>query len=194
MAVRTSWTAGEVLTAADLSDTFGAKLSSSAYLPGMTCVATASPSAIATVNIDNCFTSTYQNYIIAANLVSGSLLQVSFRMRASGADDTSSNYSYQQLIADSTTLSLSRTTAQNNGFFMTTDTTGTYGIIEVFRPAEAVATRIKSHYCDQGVNVRNLWFHNYHNVATAYDGITLYVASSNLTGTIRVYGLRNSTT
>ena len=40
------------------------------------------------------------------------------------------------------------------------------------------------------VKARREW--NYHSLTTAYDGITIYPASGNITGTIAIFGYRNA--
>jgi len=159
---------------------------------GLVFIASASPSAASSVSIDGCFSSTYQNYLIVYNLVIGALASLQGRMRVASVDASGTDYSYQQLIADSTTVSASRLVAATSAFLGTGDTAGGYGTINVFRPAEAVATRMKAAFDDGGATVRMLAFDSFHNVATAYDGLTIYPSTSTMTGLIRIYGYANS--
>lgn len=121
MAVRTTWTAGDVLTAADLTDTFGAKanlasptftgtptaptaaagtnttqVATTAFVQaasGLTLITTQSFSTASTVSVNNCFSATYDNYrlIVTIDTLS-TAMYVMLRMRAAGSDNASSNY------------------------------------------------------------------------------------------------------
>lgn len=216
MAVRNDFTAGEVLAAADLNDTFASKLpysygtatpstTDSGFLwydsnstpaapkfwdgaafqnvapaGGLTLIADESFSAVSSVSVNNCFTSTYAAYriLITANAA------ITGRLRASGTDATGSHYVNQFLAASSTSVSAGRTTTTSwdlgagAGFRL--------GVLDIYGPALAEVT-YANYYLSANVSTLELaLLANAHNVTTAYDGFTLL--GSTITGNLRIYG------
>ena len=149
---------------------------------GMVLVSETAFSAASSVNINNCFTSTYASYLITASLSQSVDNLTRFRMRVAGADDSSNNYTEAYLNPAASTAT------ETSGYF-------TYGSglgsaqFYLYQPAAATATGFNV----LGGNYGQLMIAaGRHNVATAYDGITIYPTSGTFTGTFRVYGLRNS--
>ena len=66
---------------------------------GLTLVNTITVTAAATTNINNCFTSTYKNYLITSNLTSSANTAFNIRLRAAGADNTNANYNIAYYFA-----------------------------------------------------------------------------------------------
>jgi hypothetical protein len=164
---------------------------------GLTYITQATPSAVNTVSINNCFTSTYANYLITINVTAAVVDgRLTGRLRLSGTDSTT-NYSGQ------------RVGGQAGAAFAGTNPTGTddfsfgniqaatptsyYGAVNINNPAVAQATTA---FVNTGTNDTNgtllslIW--TTHSTATAYDGITFNYDGTSFTGTIRVYGYQNS--
>ena len=148
-------------------------------------------SAAATVSVNGCFNSTYDNYLVMADGYQSVEGFVNMRLRLSGTDSSAASYSYQRFSAQSTTLSGSNSSSQTSGtlgVFTTTDRNALR--VDLFGPALAANTKYFSNCTYGGSNLEI--FPGAHIVATAYDGFSLFPASGNMTGTLRVYGLRNS--
>jgi hypothetical protein len=168
-----------------------------AFGGGLRYITQATPSAVQTVSINNCFTSAYSNYLLVidttATVGAGYLMA---RLRLSGTDAIT-NYSSQRIGA------------QGTGTFGNADVTGTeefvIGYIDsgfpassaqsvnVFSPALARVTTVTSLAGTKnsgGPLIFAFWGH--HTTATAYDGITIFTDATSFTGTIRVYGYVNS--
>ena len=212
MAIRNDFTAGEVLAAADLNDTFGSKANYpsggsngdlltksgtttawAAPTPqGLTLITAESFSAVSAVNINGCFTSTHENYriVIRCVLASGNA-DLGLRMRAAGADDTSANYATQFLRGDGSTASATRTTTQTSMVVAVANTAVTTASFDLFSPNVSTPTVGMAmsmwQIATPLIEPRGIT----HNVATAYDGFSIIPASSTVTGTIRIYGYRN---
>lgn len=170
-----TFVAGTTLTAADLNAAIAAA-------GGAVYIDKATPSAASSISINNCFTSAYDWYQIRFRLsVASGTPTLGIRLRASGTDNTSSNY------YDSTPTSTA-TSAIVAGL----STTEGWGVIDVFDPARAVATVLRSAYSIGVTGPAPSQYAASHNVSSAFDGFTLTPASSTITGTIRVYGYRNS--
>jgi hypothetical protein len=164
---------------------------------GLTYITQATPSAVQSVSINDCFSSAYANYLLVidttATVGAGYLMA---RLRLSGADATT-NYSSQRIGA------------QNSSTFANADVTGTEEFligsidsgfpgslgdtVNIFSPALArvsVATSLSGTKNSSGPLLTVAWSH--HTTATAYDGITIFTDATSFTGTIRIYGYQNS--
>lgn len=210
MAVKTSWSSGDVLTAADLTDTFAAKGDvagetwtgthdfTGATVTGagaLVLVATASPSSVSSVSIDNCFTSTYDNYRVVAH-VSGGGGALKMRMRASSADDTNTSYKrWQGVGSSSPTLQTADYGSASTVFILSSSASEQAGSMDVLRPQATAFTRV-SHgfvFYDSGSGNSGLtWGGGTFAATTSFDGFTFFVDTGTFTGSIRVYGYQNS--
>ena len=165
--------------------------------PGMVLVATASPSAVASVSIDNCFTSTYQNYriVFALTAATGATAALNMKLRASGSD-TSANYVSQLFEAFSATSTSTANPSGTDEWYVANLAPGQLDsafAIDVYRPQTATKTAYSglstvnypSPFVVQmlgGVQTDN----------TQFDGVTFLFASTNFSANIRVYGYANS--
>ena len=149
--------------------------------------------AQSSININNCFSSTYDNYLVQIDYTAAASLGISLRMRVSGTDNSSSLYYNQILTADNTTVSASKSNAQTSVLIGYGNTDRSYINLNVNSPAIARATIGVSNLGENlnGTGNAFRFFGWGHNVATAYDGFTIFTNTSNITGTIRVYGYRN---
>jgi hypothetical protein len=150
-------------------------------------------SASGTINLNNIFSSTYDNYLLKIDYTSSTSLGVSMRMRLSGTDNSSSLYYNQILTADNTTVSASKSNAQTSVLIGYGNTDRSYIDLNVYSPAIARAT-IGSANLGENLNGTANAFRFFgwgHNVATAYDGLSIFTNTGNITGTVRVYGYRN---
>lgn len=151
--------------------------------------------AASTVSVNGCYSSAYANYIVIyEESARSAALSTFLRMRVSGSDSSAANYAYKNvaLPANSATVTWG---AQGNG---TTDTSAllssgdsstTNYLINVASPFIATSTKMGFVVgSTAAMQVINAAF----TAATSFDGFTIYTGSGNITGTIRVYGLRNS--
>jgi hypothetical protein len=158
--------------------------------PGTVLVNKTDFTSVSSISINNCFTSTYDNYLIyiKSTLASGNT-NLSLRLRLAGTDATT-NCSWQRLYASGTTVAGSAASSQSELNFGWTSTTVSSAVATLFNPAVAAASTLQSGTWDVTNGIGN--YSGIHTTATAYDGMTLLVPSSTITGTIRIYGLRNS--
>ena len=222
MAIRTDFTAGEVLAAADLNDTFAAKanlasptftgtpagptaasgtnttqLATTAFVQGasgLVRIATDTFSAVSSVSVNNCFSSAYANYRIVINITAKSAdNDCSIRLRASAADNTTSNYSSNTLDSFSTSTSVSTNATQTQwlNIWNAAATDGQFLHVDMFNPFASQQTAIASHSLSTN-NLRNRRGGGFFAATTSFDGFSVYPASGTITGTLRVYGHVNS--
>ena len=186
----TTYTAGEVLTAASLNANFSFAAGGS----GLTLITTATPSAVASVSINNCFTSTYDNYAILVVLTAGSLdnHDISMRLRASGTDATT-NYGQLALQISASITRFADVLGTDEWLLgnYDKDFTGQYRV-EISNPNKATFTNATITGTGNYNTDRTVWLSgSYQQSSTQFDGFTL-LTSGTITGTIKVYGYQNS--
>lgn len=159
---------------------------------GATLVANVSFSAASSISINNVFNSTYDNYMVVHNITASSATVIRNRLRVSGTDNSSSNYlrggMYVGLFANSVFSSTNNTTEAFFTLGSTSATVGFGGVLNFIAPFQTQYTKITSHSGGADLGVGMCVF----NGTTSFDGFSLYPDAGTLTGTIRVYGLRNS--
>ena len=154
--------------------------------PGLVFVAGTAFSAAASVSVNNCFTSTYDNYRIVmrfSHSVGG--VNLLFRLRASGSD-TATNYDSRSSDLGATYGTGTSTTEVNVSAARTeiqpvvADLTG---------PNLAARTTIQG----TGMDVPTMrTFSAAQTASTQFDGFTFYPVSGSITGHVRVYSYRNA--
>jgi hypothetical protein len=165
---------------------------------GLTLISTTSFSAVASQSINSVFTSTYDNYKVVINADSSATnVSMSWRMRASGTDNTSSNYVYQQGVATgSNTIAGESSQASPVTAWPFWGSGGITSVStwEIYSPFETQNTGMTglSYYIDSstGANNNHVGFYRAGatTVTTSYDGFTFFVASGTMTGKVSVYG------
>lgn len=227
MAVRNDFQVGEVLKSEDLNDTFGAKaplasptftgtpagptaasgtnttqLATTAFVQsasGLVRIATQTFSAVSSVSVNGCFTSSYANYRIVCTITAASIddQNVSLRYRASSSDNSSSNYSSGGVVGTSgdVTAPVFQLNGTSHSSMTNTTTTANRSVgftMDVISPQLAATTSAVVN----GIGFTSVTFGRFfvttHNVASAFDGFSLFPASGTITGTIRIYGYLNS--
>ena len=149
----------------------------------------------ASVAIDNVFTSTYQNYKIILNLtaVSGTDISINWYGRTS-ASDVTSNYTLQRIYTRSTTLAAVSTS--ENIIAYTTTGGATSCQFELFMSSPQLAQQTTTFSApigefSAGAPYMNLlWSRN--TSTNQFDGIKIYPSTGTFSGTVRIYGYRNS--
>jgi hypothetical protein len=152
-------------------------------------------SAVSSQSLNNVFTSTYLSYKVLITITSASTgVGLRLRFRASGSDDTTSNYRgatcryrsastslanyVQDLNADSVYIG-------ENGF--TTATKGAFLEYTFNSPQASQNTYINGNCSNMD---DGLFTFGMHNTTTSFDGFTVIVSGgNNITGNIAVYGL-----
>jgi hypothetical protein len=178
----TTYTSGEVLTASSLNANF----SVAAGTGGLQLVtAQTIGSAVGSVTVSNCFSTTYEAYKIIISGGVGSSNNTSFSMRL-GASAT--GYSYNMLYTQyNTTLQVDAGNNTTSWFNIgAIDTTSISLVMELNNPFLAKNTSFSTAVTRTGLAGASQGLHT---VATSYTGFTLTPDTGTITGgTIRVYG------
>ena len=161
----------------------------------LTLISSESFSAVTSKSINNCFSATYQNYMIYVNLTSQTGGDLNYlKLRVSGTD-SSASYNFVRVVAYDSTVAGASTDSSTNGYLIGTNasTDGGATRIDVYNPALARATYFYSAgNRKNGTSMELESSVGNHDVATAYDGLTLVTSGSAFAGNIRVYGVQNA--
>lgn len=141
------------------------------------------------VSFNNVFTNGFRNYMVTFDVLGSTTLSVRYRMRASGTDDSGSNYDIQVLNVAGTTVAASRNEDQTSGVAAGTSANWSSNVLWIFEPTFARFTRTAAQMYyfnpiqwDTAVGT--------HNLNTAYDGITFFTSTGTMQGQIKIYGLQ----
>ncbi len=188
----------QVLTA-DSSTATGLKWATPATsTSGLTYITGTTFSGVSGFSLPNStFSSTYDNYkmIIAINSTSmtGTTLNFRIRMRASGTDNSSSNY-YNARVVYYTTF-VAGQGGLEDAFYCGTAYEGTKGymVVDILNPFNTVSTQLaaKTHG-NQGSLAIGADVNADMTVTTSYDSLSYSSVNGTVTGNYKVYGYSNS--
>jgi len=165
---------------------------------GLVHINTTTFSAVSSVSLNNVFTSDYDNYRIFFTATASTTANAAMRLRVGGVDASNGTYGqagyYAYINAAVSGFS------SNGGVGLTSwpqtaplSTLSESGfIMDIQNPARSVSTFGVHH--TNGVDAQYLYAPRgvRHTTATAYDGFSLISSSGNMSGTVRVYGYKNS--
>jgi len=146
--------------------------------------------AASSVSLNGCFTATYNNYRILVSGLSSASDSYRARLRLAGTDATAATYTHQRIAGSVTTVSTVGGSTDTFFYVGDSDTTVSAWSIDMFNPALAVATQHLTLNLRTPRTVQTIV--GSHTTDTAYDGITFFPPSGTITGSLRVYGYRNS--
>ena len=147
------------------------------------------------VNVNNCFSSTYDNYFVIWTLTAASATDtaINFYYRASGTD-TTTNYYRSGSVADGATVSIIGASNAQVVQTSTTYPTHTTVVMQVLRPQDAAVTYAHCS-CTYLTNAGGgpYWLSQLLRqfTTTQFDGFSLVPVSGTISGTLRVYGYRD---
>lgn len=187
MAVKT-FTTGEVLTASDTNT----------YLNngGLVYVASGSPTASATINIDSVFTSTYRNYQVVLRGIASAGTPVYIRFRAAGSTLTDNIYSNVFANTNNSTAFSGAARSDQYGLFPAMYTTYPSNITMTFynpQVTDYTTYTLQGQYPVSATdNGFGMWSGS-NKVTTSIDGFQITTAAApTLTLTYTVYGYRSA--
>jgi hypothetical protein len=155
---------------------------------GLELITNFTASGVSSININGCFSATYDNYKI---MLSGTLAtngDISYRMRNAGTTDTGAFYDIQHVTGNNTALSGERSSAQTSGR-IGTFTTGDGGAsqFECFSPFLAKPTFFLGMNYNPTSAAVLVSLANKHRTSSSQDSLTL-LAASNMTISGSIYG------
>ena len=184
-------TNGHILTA-DSTQSLGLKWAAPSA-GALTLTGTSDFTTSAAININNCFSATYLNYVILMNLTAASSnTGFSLKLRASGTD-ASSNYNMNRLyISGATATATESLTAASIDIGEVATSYPTIMSLEAFLFAPFATQATSGFSRCRFANTNNSRFFEVrgydHTTAGSYDGFSIIPGAGTLTGKIRVYG------
>jgi hypothetical protein len=166
---------------------------------GLTQVANVSFTTVSSIQIDNVFTGTYDNYLFLYNLTATSTTNNAVRLRLVDGTTPLSAANYTYAANGQTSGGAGATlagTGQTSMIFAYVDSTAadlSNGVLNVISPQKAQRTGFTLQtYNYNGVADFAYAGGGAYNTATQVEGIQFFPTAGTFSGTIRVYGYRNS--
>jgi hypothetical protein len=194
-------TNGQVLTADSTAATGLAWATASG---GLDLISTTTFSGVATQSFNSVFSSTYANYLITYNIVaadSAAARGIYLRYRASGTDTTSAyagnmgGWNIESTTQSYNEVVFSNTFTQLGWSSSAVEIGRLLGQATIYNPnvASQYSALIGSAISEkQGAYKGGYQTYSMQANTTQFDGFTLYASAGNISGTVRIYGLRNS--
>ena len=156
---------------------------------GMVLLNTTSFSAVASQSINDVFSSTYSNYRIVFDCSVSTAASMSFRVRVSGSDLTTSTYRYGHYInaynntitGDGSGTATAWVIGYSNGLSFAT-------FLDIANP-QATKNTLGLYACAHDASM--FAGGGLVNNTTSYTGFTIFSSAGTLTGTVRIYGYNN---
>lgn len=148
--------------------------------------------AVTSLSLNGVFSADFDNYFVSFRSVLSSGDEViAARLRASGTDDSGSNYVRQTLNADGTSVSGGLSTSTFAWGCPTSATQRSGAANFIYGPALAQRTtfRLLSAWGYNNAYIQDVT--TTHSLSTGYDGITFYRSPQTFTGAVQVYGIRS---
>jgi hypothetical protein len=161
---------------------------------GLTLINTTSFSAVASQSVNDVFSATYDNYLILFNnLTASSDGWMNMRMRVAGADDTTSNYRFQEISGSSTTVAGARQTGLTSwvNFNYAQSLAQSPSTFNLFNPFKTFVTSLSSIQAPVSNGNIEVFAKSFGlNTTTSYTGFSFFPSSvgPTLTGSVSVYG------
>jgi hypothetical protein len=159
----------------------------------LTKITSGSGTSVASITVDNAFTSTYKNYILQINAIGTASDNFILTLRTSGSDITTTNYNHQQLLASSTSVSGASSTSQSRWIIGNVETVRVGMQITIWNPQENVATTFFSNNADNNdsaTSPRIIMRSGNFSGTNQFDGFKIaYASGVNFDANVVVYGL-----
>jgi hypothetical protein len=149
---------------------------------GLTLISDTTYSAVASQSVNSVFSSTYRNYKLFISVTGTEAAQSSLRLRASGSDNTSSNYGQEADFSSRSTGTSWQLMRIDNG-------RGGTAVIDMINPFATDNTYFNNQTLGaDDTNVDAQYIAGRTTVTTSYDGFTITPQAGTITGRITVYG------
>jgi len=163
---------------------------------GLVLLNTTSFSAVSSQSFNDVFSSSYRNYkILFSNLSSSTFNNIQIRLRVSGTDNSSTNYTRQYLSANNASIGGARATGQTSWAevaLINGANNENSAWLDIFDPFTSTYTTAlnQSAFLATGNMIMTLTAYGL-TVNTSYTGFTALASGGTMSGTISVYGYNN---
>ena len=133
-----AYSVGDTYTQTQIGSLLDAK--SNVSTTGLVLLSATAFSATSTINVDNCFTSTYRNYLVILDIRSMTAGAVDLRLRVGGVTTTATNYSSATMYSTTTSVSARTIGASQSNLVPNTGQTGIRGGLNIMGPQATTKT------------------------------------------------------
>jgi hypothetical protein len=155
---------------------------------GMVLLNTTSFSGVASQSINDVFSATYDFYKIIVKAAHSTDGELRMRLRVSGADNSTSNYHYQNLEASSTTVGAARYTSQTSWQLSYEEDTN-YHEIMIYNPFTSEKTVGDVKVARGNTTPVFMNFTLGFGATTSFTGFSIFPSGGNVTGILSVFGV-----
>ena len=153
-------------------------------------------SGVSSVSLNDVFSSTYDNYRILLNVKGSTNLTIQMRYRVSGADNTASSYLYGRMGIDNNGTTNNTNTGATSFSNICNASTEYFGALDFtcFFPNKTEKTEMSGTGTGLRTDYAAAAFYSFgglFDATTSFTGFTLFPSTGTITGTVRVYGLKN---
>jgi hypothetical protein len=181
MATPPDFTAGQVLTAAQMNAVGLWEISSTTF------------SAVSSHAVNGCFSADFDSYRVIFLCSRSTTNQVTMRLRVGVTDNTDGVYGTQIVRAQNTTLTGVAANNTSLTFNNTTDSQSMSAVFDIHNPFIAANTLLQGQ-SSQGMyatNSESSTFWMRHASTAAFTGMNFIASTGTITGTCQVYGYRD---
>jgi hypothetical protein len=162
---------------------------------GLVHVGTTTFSGVTAFTVSNCFSSLYDNYVIALNVTSGTFnTEIRCQLDASGTPAGGTAYAWAR-TGSATGNTASYDSSNGTSYFANTFIPGAGATTHWFylgNPHDATYTTFSGQWMyDDGGTLIGAVVNGRHRANTSYNGIRFFNPAS-MTGTVKVYGMRDA--
>jgi hypothetical protein len=162
--------------------------------PGLVYITSSTFTTQSQVTFNSCFSATYNNYLVLFEGLVSTSIDIRLRMAASGTPASASNYIFSatQVTAGGGPSRVGSTSA-NYAYLGTVSTTRSRFTLNITEPFLTQPTTYN--YQTTGMAAADVWTEaggGGHTLTTSYNGFQVFLNSGTMSGTIRVYGYKNS--
>ena len=149
--------------------------------------------AVTSLSLNGVFTSDYDNYLLVMSetLGTGTAETLEIRFRAAGTDATGGDYAWQYLNATGSSTVGSRSTSQTLGRIANSSASSPNAnghTVHIYGPYLAQPTAWRSVDVNSNGAASIIDVAGTHSLSTSYDGCTILIGASAITGNVHVFG------
>jgi hypothetical protein len=159
---------------------------------GLVYVTSGTLSASGTISVNNCFSSTYDNYkVIFTEIIPSNTNDVRFSFATGGTINSTANYWMQNTFKSGTSISVNEESTQTSfRCVYAQGGSGAYAWMEIINPYNAINTNVWQQGLSYASAMIDRSFVGFFNTTTSFDGFKLSVASGTVSAKYVVYGYR----
>lgn len=170
---------------------------SSAAADSFEYITTASPSAVSSITLSNCFSADYDHYMLEANLVSSANATDFLVQLRTGGSTAATGYERQNISIANNTVTAARISSTfiylNTGSGTGGDGLSNFARLYIFNPFSTALTTFVNNRAVQVNDVFSMSMtqeHGFHDQATSYESLVISDSTGNMSGTADLYGWR----